>query len=180
MSFVYLCGYNFQIRCGFPQHPRCSYSSSYIQCSFPQYLLECNTTSSRCESVSYDIFLYALALFFFSLFFLKGAIYLKRYDNFHVARSGVNMYGEAASTNAQNYFRFSLEQFASPYVTPMWPRQQIWLRRLGMWPATFKQLVTVQFNMHGFNLPYRDARALKCLYNQPHQRCVDNYRLRHL
>ena len=116
----------------------------------------------------------------FSLFFLKGAIYLKRYDNFHVARSGVNMYGEAASTNAQNYFRFSLEQFASPYVTPMWPRHQIWLRRLGMWPATFKQLVTVQFNMHGFNLPYRDARALKCLYNQPHQRCVDNYRLRHL
>ena len=122
----------------------------------------------------------ALDASFAILSFLKGAIYLKRYDNFHVARSGVNMYGQAASTNAQNYFRFSLEQFASPYVTPMWPRHQIWLRRLGMWPATFKQLVTVQFNMHGFNLPYRDARALKCLYNQPHQRCVDNYRLRHL
>ena len=71
--------------------------------------------------------LYALANLFKEIFFLflKGAIYLKRYDNFHVARSGVNMYGEAASTNAQNYFRFSLEQFASPYVTPMWPRHQI-------------------------------------------------------
>ena len=51
---------------------------------------------------------------------------------------------------------------------------------LEMWPSTFNQLVTLQFNMHGFNLPYRDARALKCLYTQPHQRCVDNYRLRHL
>lgn len=109
-----------------------------------------------------------------------GAIYLKRYDNFHVARSGVTLYGEAASTNAQNYFRFPLEQFSSPNVTPMWPRNYVYLRRLEMWPSTFNQLVTLQFNMHGFNLPYRDARALKCLYTQPHQRCVDNYRLRHL
>ena len=62
---------------------------------------------------------------------LQGAIYLKRYDNFHVARSGVTLYGEAASTNAQNYFRFPLEQFSSPNVTPMWPRNYVYLRRLG-------------------------------------------------
>jgi hypothetical protein len=63
---------------------------------------------------------------------LQGAIYLKRYDNFHVARSGVTLYGEAASTNAQNYFRFPLEQFSSPNVTPMWPRNYVYLRRLGL------------------------------------------------
>lgn len=119
----------------------------------------------------------------------EGAIYLKRYDNFHVARSGVHgtsHYGEetgsaiAASTNADNYFRFSLLPFASPHVTPMWPRNYVYLRHLGMWPATFRQLINAQLNMHGFNLPYRDARALKCTYVQPHQRCVDNYRLRYL
>ena len=94
----------------------------------------------------------------FTIFFLQGAVYLKRYDNFHVARSGVTLHGEAASTNAQNYFRFPLEQFSSPHVTPMWPRNYVYLRRLEMWPSTFNQLITLQFNMHGFNLPYRDAR----------------------
>ena len=97
-----------------------------------------------------------------------------------MGRSGVTLQGAQASQEPQNYFRFALEQFASPYVTPMWPRNHVYLRRLDMWPSTFSQLVTVQFNMHGFNLPYRDARALKCSYTQPRQRCVDNYRLRHL
>ena len=111
---------------------------------------------------------------------LQGAIYLKRYDNFHISNYGVRTDGEAAASNPNTYFPFSLSEFSSPYVNPMWPRQQIYLRRLDFLPATFSHLVSIQFNIHGFNLPYRDARALKCQYDQPHQRCVDNYRLRHL
>ena len=74
---------------------------------------------------------YSIFYLIFCTICLQGAIYLKRYDNFHVARSGVTLYGEAASTNAQNYFRFPLEQFSSPNVTPMWPRNYVYLRRLG-------------------------------------------------
>ena len=37
-------------------------------------------------------------------------------------------------------------------------RRQIYLRYLGMWPATFSQLINTQFNVYGFNLPYQDAR----------------------
>jgi len=77
-------------------------------------------------------------------------------------------------------FQFSLLPFKSPNVTPFFPRNHISLRYLGMWPATFQQLVEVQFNENGFNLPYHDGRALACTYILANNRCVDHYRLRYL
>ena len=80
-----------------------------------------------------------------------------------------------------NYFiNFLRLIFKILQVRPFFPRNHISLRYLGMWPATFQQLVEVQFNENGFNLPYHDGRALSCTYILPNNRCVDHYRLRYL